>query len=99
MKQIYNLVLLTILLILASGTAQAQSHYYVDQTNRNDSNNGLSWANAKQFIGAAITIAYPPTVIHVAMASSGAYHGPLNLPSFITLLGEDIQPKAEFGIQ
>jgi len=79
-KKIYPLVL--VFLFLAAW-AQAKD-IYVDQTQGNDANSGLSWTEAKATIPAALEIAVNGDVVHVA---EGTYIGTVSLKSGVSLLG------------
>lgn len=69
---------------VGSTTPTPSANYYVDKTNGDDGNDGLSWATAKQSIGNAVSIAGPGACIHVARAT---YYENLELPSSLVLLG------------
>jgi len=63
------ILFLAFLLVYSPGTAQA-ADYYVDATNGNNANSGLSWGAAKASIGAAMGLVNGADTINVA---AGAY--------------------------
>jgi len=85
-KYFMKLSVMVLLIVFAFCSTVWATDYYVDVTNGNDDNNGLTWGTAKATIGGAMSLADGDDIIHVA---AGSYNEKVSFPvaNNVQLLG------------